>query len=161
MPALWVAVLLAILLVPPGPGVNWLSYLRQATLTQIYVDAPAADGLTQMWSLSTEVAFYLLLPFLARLLTGYERPTRRAVRWRLAVLACFTLLGPAWMAGVVSTDRAEAGFWLPGYLGWFAVGMGCALWQVARSSGRLGSSALDTLTKIPGTVWAIGVAPSC
>jgi len=158
LPALWVAVLLALLLVPPGPGVSWLSYVRQATLTQIYVDAPAAGGLTQMWSLATEVAFYLLLPFLAKLLTGYDRPTRRAVRWRLAVLACFTLLGPVWMAGIVSTDRAEAGFWLPGYLGWFAVGMGFALWQVARSSGRLGPSALDTLTKIPLTVWAIGVA---
>jgi peptidoglycan/LPS O-acetylase OafA/YrhL len=36
--------------------------------------------------------------------------------------------------------------------------MGFALWQVARSSGRLGPSALDTLTKIPGTVWAISVA---
>jgi peptidoglycan/LPS O-acetylase OafA/YrhL len=158
LPALWVAVLLAVLLVPHGDAVTWASYLRQATLTQIYVDSPAADGLTQMWSLATEVAFYLLLPFLARLLTNYERPTRRAVRWRLAVLACFTLLGPIWMAGVNTTDQARAGLWLPGYLGWFAVGMGFALWQVARSSGRLGPSALDTLTKIPGTVWGIAIA---
>ncbi|TDO50069.1 peptidoglycan/LPS O-acetylase OafA/YrhL [Kribbella sp. VKM Ac-2527] len=158
LPALWVAVLLAVLLVPHGDAVTWASYLRQATLTQIYVDSPAADGLTQLWSLATEVAFYLLLPFLARLLTNYERPTRRAVRWRLAVLACFTLLGPIWMAGVNTTEEARAGLWLPGYLGWFAVGMGFALWQVARSSGRLGPSALDTLTTIPGTVWGIAIA---
>jgi peptidoglycan/LPS O-acetylase OafA/YrhL len=111
-----------------------------------------------MWSLATEVAFYLLLPLLAKLLTSYERPTRRAVRWRLAVLACFTLLGPVWMAAVTATDHAQAGLWLPGYIGWFAVGMGFALWQVARSSGRLGPSVLDTLTKIPGTVWGIGIA---
>ena len=158
LPALWVAVVLAALLVPHGDAVTLASYLRQATLTQIYVDSPAADGLTQMWSLATEVAFYLLLPFLARVLTNYERPTRRAVRWRLAVLACFTLLGPIWMAGVNTTDQARAGLWLPGYLGWFAVGMGFALWQVARSSGRLGPSALDTLTKVPGTVWGIAIA---
>ena len=56
-------------------------------------------------------------------------------------------------------DRSPAGgLWLPGYIGWFAVGMGFALWQVARSSGRLGPSVLDTLTKIPGTVWGIAVA---
>lgn len=158
LPALWVAVLLAALLVPHDRAVTWASYLRHATFTQIYVDAPAADGLTQMWSLATEVAFYLLLPLLAKLLTSYERPTRRGVRWRLAVLACFTLLGPVWMAGITATDHARAGLWLPGYIGWFAVGMGFALWQVARSSGRLGPSVLDTLTTIPGTVWGVAVA---
>jgi peptidoglycan/LPS O-acetylase OafA/YrhL len=157
LPALWVAVLLAALLVPHKDNVTWTTYLQHATFTQIYFDGLAADGLTQMWSLATEVAFYLLLPLLAKVLTGYERPTRRSVRWRLVVLGAFTLLGPAWMAGVNATDHARAGLWLPGYVGWFAVGMGFALWQVARSSGRLGPSALDTLTKIPGTVWGIAV----
>jgi len=158
LPALWVAVLLAALLVPHKADVIWTTYVQHATLTQIYFNGLAADGLTQLWSLATEVAFYLLLPSLARLLTGYERPTRRSVRWRLAVLGAFTLLGPAWMAGVNATGHPRAGLWLPGYVGWFAVGMGFALWQVARSSGRLGPSALDTLTKIPGTVWGVGFA---
>ena len=158
LPALWVAVVLAALLVPNDKAVTVASYLRHATLTQIYVADPAPAGLNQLWSLATEVAFYLLLPFLAKLLTSYQRPTRRAVRRRLAVLAGLTLLGPVWMAGTAATDHARAGLWLPGYLGWFAVGMGFALWQVARSSGRLGSSALDTLTKIPGTVWGVAVA---
>jgi peptidoglycan/LPS O-acetylase OafA/YrhL len=80
------------------------------------------------------------------------------VRWRLAVLACFLLLGPTWMAAVTASGHSRAGLWLPGYLGWFAVGMGLALWQVARSSGRLGPSALDTLAKLPATVWGIGIA---
>jgi peptidoglycan/LPS O-acetylase OafA/YrhL len=92
------------------------------------------------------------------LLTGYERPTRRAVRWRLAVLACFTVLGPVWMATASAAEHPRAGLWLPGYIGWFSVGMGLALWQVARSSGRLGPSALDTLAKLPATVWGIGIA---
>ncbi|MEV6287009.1 acyltransferase [Kribbella sp. NPDC051770] len=155
LPALWVTVILAALLVPRPDGVNWVTYLRHATLTQIYVDSPAAGGLTQMWSLATEGAFYLLLPFLARLLISYERPTRQAVRRRLVVLTCFTLLGPVWMAAINATGHPIAGLWLPGHLGWFAVGMGFALWQVARSSGRLGSSALDTLATIPGTIWAV------
>ena len=158
LPALWVAVLLAALLVPNTGPVTWASYLQHATFTQIYIDGPSVEGLTQLWSLATEVAFYLLLPFLARFLTGYERPTRRAVRWRLAVMACFTVLGPVWMATASAAEHPRAGLWLPGYIGWFSVGMGLALWQVARSSGRLGPSALDTLAKLPATVWGIGIA---
>ncbi|GAA1612821.1 acyltransferase [Kribbella sancticallisti] len=158
LPALWVAVVLAALLVPNDRAVSWVSYLRHATFTQIYVDSPPAHGLTQLWSLSTEVTFYLLLPLLAKLLTSYERPTRRAVRWRLAVLVGLAVLGPVWMAGISATGNPLAGLWLPGYIGWFAVGMGFALWQVARSSGRLGPSVLDSLTKIPGTVWGVGIA---
>jgi peptidoglycan/LPS O-acetylase OafA/YrhL len=155
LPALWVAVLLAALLVPHTGDVSWATYLQHATFTQIYFDGPAADGLTQTWSLATQVAFYLLLPLLAKVLTGYDRPTRRSVRWRLAVLGAFTVLGPVWMAWMHDSRGA---LWLPGYVGWFGVGMGFALWQVARTSGRLGPSALDTLTKIPGTVWGVGVA---
>lgn len=158
LPALWVAVLLAAFLVPRKDGVVWATYLQHASLTQIYFDGPAADGLTQLWSLATEVAFYLLLPALAKLLTGYERPTRRSVRWRLVVLGVLTVLSPIWMASITATDHPRAGLWLPGYVGWFAVGMGFALWQVARSSGRLEPSTLDTLTKIPGTIWGVAAA---
>jgi peptidoglycan/LPS O-acetylase OafA/YrhL len=158
LPALWVAVILAALLLQQDGSVGWAAYLRHATLTQIYVDGAPIQGLTQLWSLATEVAFYLLLPLLARLLTGFERPTRRAVRWRLAVLGGLMLFGPVWMAGVVATDHARAGLWLPAHIGWFAVGMGFALWEVARSTGRLRPSALDTLATAPGTVWAIALA---
>jgi peptidoglycan/LPS O-acetylase OafA/YrhL len=80
LPALWVAVLLAALLVPHKDGVTWTTYLQHATLTQIYFDGLAADGLTQLWSLATEVAFYLLLPVLAKLLTGYEQRSLAARR---------------------------------------------------------------------------------
>ncbi|MEV0802682.1 acyltransferase [Kribbella sp. NPDC050281] len=158
LPALWVAALLAAFLVPRKDGVGWATYLQHASLTQIYFDGPAADGLTQLWSLATEVAFYLLLPALAKLLTGYERPTRRSVRWRLVVLGVLTVFSPIWMASINATDHPRAGLWLPGYVGWFAVGMGFALWQVARSSGRLEPSTLDTLTKIPGTIWGVAAA---
>jgi peptidoglycan/LPS O-acetylase OafA/YrhL len=98
LPALWLAVVLAAVLVPHKDSVTWATYLQHATLTQIYFHGLAADGLTQLWSLATEVAFYLLLPGLAKLLTGYERPTRRSVRWRLVVLGALVLLGPVWMA---------------------------------------------------------------
>jgi len=36
--------------------------------------------------------------------------------------------------------------------------MGMALWQVARATGRLGASTLDTLTRVPATLWGIAAA---
>lgn len=134
LPALLLAVLLSIALVP-HPATT---YLR--------------------WAALTPLLFYLLLPGLGRLLTGYERPTRRSVRWRLLVLVALTLLGPVWMAAITATGHPDAGLWLPGYLGWYAVGMGMALWQVARATGRLGPSTLDMLTRVPATLWGIAAA---
>ncbi|MEU4193797.1 acyltransferase [Kribbella sp. NPDC026611] len=118
----------------------------------------SSDAAYLRWALLTPLLFYLLLPGLGRLLTGYERPTRRSVRWRMLVLVALTVLGPVWMAVVTATGHPQARLWLPGYLGWFAVGMGFALWQVARATGRLGTSALDTLTRLPGTLWGIAAA---
>ena len=37
-------------------------WLANLTLTQIYVPLTLTAGLTQMWSLSVEVTFYLVLP---------------------------------------------------------------------------------------------------
>ena len=158
LPALWIAVLLAALLLPHNADVTWVIYLRHATLTQIYLDGPPADGLTQLWSLSTEVAFYLLLPLLARLLTGRSRPSRRGVAARLSALVVPVLVGPVWMAWITATEHPRAGLWLPGYVGWFAVGMGFALWQVAHQYGVLATPTLETLAKVPGTVWTAAVA---
>ncbi|NUR99287.1 MAG: acyltransferase [Kribbellaceae bacterium] len=134
LPALLIAVVLSVVLLPHPATL----YLR--------------------WAVLTPLPFYLLLPGLGRLLTGYERPTRRSVRWRLLVLVALTVLGPVWMAAVMATGHPSAGLWLPGYLGWFAVGMGMALWQVSRATGRLGPSTLDTLTRVPGTLWGIAAA---
>ena len=158
LPALWIAVLLAALLLPHNADVTWVIYLRHAWLTQIYLDGPPADGLTQLWSLSTEVAFYLLLPLLARLLTGRSRPSRRGVAARLSILVVPVLVGPVWMAWITATEHPRAGLWLPGYVGWFAVGMGFALWQVAHEYGVLATPMLMTLAKVPGTVWTAAVA---
>ncbi|MFI5734692.1 acyltransferase family protein [Kribbella sp. NPDC051587] len=155
LPVLWVAVLLAVVLLHSA---DWTTYLQHATLTQVYFEGSAAEGLTQLWSLAAIAAFYVILPALAKLLTGYDRPTRRSVRWRLSVLAALTVVGPVWLTIMSATHHPNAALWLPGYIGWFAVGMGLALWQVARSTGRLGSSALDILTTIPGTVWGIAAA---
>ena len=77
MPAYVVTVLAAYALyhfrtAGPNPGHSWLGLLRNLTLTQIYTDnylfSWLHQGLTQMWSLAVEVAFYVALPALAYLL---------------------------------------------------------------------------------------------
>jgi peptidoglycan/LPS O-acetylase OafA/YrhL len=134
MPAYVITVLAAYLVYHfreggPNPGHDWWGLLRNLTLTHIYTDnylfSFLHQGLTQMWSLAVEVAFYIALPLLAYLLLVVL--CRR--RWRpgllLAGLAVLALLSPAWMVLVHTTDFLPDGapLWLPGYLAWFIGGM--------------------------------------
>ncbi|HCA52191.1 MAG TPA: acyltransferase [Mycobacterium sp.] len=134
MPAYVVTVLAAYLIyhfrdAGPNPGHSVNGLLRNLTLTQIYTDSylysHLHQGLTQMWSLAVEVAFYLVLPALAYLLLVLL--CRR--RWRpgllLVGLAGLALISPAWMVLVHETEILPDGasLWLPGYLAWFIGGM--------------------------------------
>lgn len=119
----------------PNPGHTWLGLIRNLTLTQIYSDnylvAYAHQGLTQMWSLAVEVAFYAALPVLAYLLMVVL--LRR--RWRpallLAGLALLASVSPLWVVLIHRTDWLPlgAGFWLPHYLIWFVGGMALTVLQ--------------------------------
>jgi peptidoglycan/LPS O-acetylase OafA/YrhL len=134
MPAYLVTVLVAYAIYHfrdggPNPGHTWWGLFRNLTLTQIYTDnyafALLHQGLTQMWSLAVEVAFYVALPVLAWLLMVLL--CRR--RWRpvllLSGLGGLALLSLAWMVLVHTTDFLPDGakLWLPGYLIWFLGGM--------------------------------------
>ena len=134
MPAYVVTVLVAYLIyhfreAGPNPGHSWNGLLRNLTLTQIYTDAymfsHLHQGLTQMWSLAVEVAFYAARPILAYLLLVVL--CRR--RWRpgllLGGLAGLALISPAWMVLVHTVGFLPDGapLWLPGYLAWFIGGM--------------------------------------
>ncbi|WP_460355847.1 acyltransferase family protein [Mycobacterium sp. ZZG] len=140
MPAYVVTVLAAYLVyhfrtAGPNPGHTWEGLFRNLTLTQIYTDnylySFLHQGLTQMWSLAVEVAFYVALPVLAYLLLVVL--CRR--RWRpgllLTGLAALALVSPAWMWLVHSTTFLPDGakLWLPGYLAWFVGGMVLAALQ--------------------------------
>ncbi|MEO3758502.1 acyltransferase [Mycobacterium sp. B14F4] len=138
MPAYIVTVLLAFVLyefrdISPNPGHTWSGLLRNLTLTQIYSENYLTlythQGLTQMWSLAVEVAFYAALPGLAYLLLVVL--CRR--RWRtgvlLAGLAVLGALSPLWLVVLHTTDWLPdgAGLWLPHYLVWFVGGMTLAV----------------------------------
>ena len=113
----------------PNPGHTWEGLVRNLTLTQIYTDnylySYLHQGLTQMWSLAVEAAFYVALPPMAYLLLV----VLCRGRWRpwllLAGLAAFGALSPAWLWLVHTTSFLPDGarLWLPGYLSWFVGGM--------------------------------------
>ncbi len=120
----------------PNPGHTWVGFLRNLSLTQIYTDqymySYLHQGLTQMWSLAVEVAFYVVLPLLAWLLLVVL--CRR--RWRpLLLLGGLSLLAavtPAWLIFVHTVDGLPDGarLWLPTYLLWFVGGMLLAVLSV-------------------------------
>jgi len=78
LPLYWVLVAVALIVYSSGHTSSTATWLRWLTLTQIYDltpwwELPGPHGLAHVWSLSTEVAFYLLLPLLAAALAAYAR----------------------------------------------------------------------------------------
>ncbi|MEZ0366288.1 acyltransferase family protein [Mycobacterium sp. pUA109] len=119
-----------------NPGHTWLGLLRNLTLTQIYADhyvygGYLHQGLTQMWSLAVEVAFYLVLPALAYLLLVVLCQRRWRPGLLLAGLAALIAVTPGWLvlAHTASWLPYAARLWLPSYLAWFVVGMMLAVLQ--------------------------------
>ncbi|WP_197377725.1 acyltransferase family protein [Mycolicibacterium baixiangningiae] len=140
MPAYIVTVLAAYLVyhfrtAGPNPGHTWEGLFRNLTLTQIYTDSYLYSflhqGLTQMWSLAVEAAFYVVLPLMAYVLLVLL--CRRA--WRpgvlLAGLAAFVAVSPLslWLVHSVDWLPDGARLWLPTYLAWFVGGMLLAVLQ--------------------------------
>lgn len=123
MPAYVVAVVVILTLLPDADHASPTVWLANLTLTQIYVPLTLTGGLTQMWSLSVEVSFYLALPVLALL------ARRLPVRARVPVIAALGAVSWAW--GWVPGHAAEGINplnWPPAFFSWFAAGMLLAEW---------------------------------
>jgi peptidoglycan/LPS O-acetylase OafA/YrhL len=126
MPAYVVAVVVILTLLPDADHASLTVWLANLTLTQIYVPLTLTGGLTQMWSLSVEVSFYLALPILALL------ARRLPVRSRVAAIAGLAALSLAW--GWVPDFWGHTGpginplNWPPAFFSWFAAGMLLAEW---------------------------------
>ena len=140
MPAYIITVLCAYVLyhfrdAGPNPGHSWVGLLRNLTLTQIYANGYLGkylhQGLTQMWSLAVEAAFYVSLPLMAYLLLVLICQRRWRPKLLVGALAGMTLISPAWLI-LVHTDHwfpDGARLWLPTYLAWFLGGMMLAVLQ--------------------------------
>ncbi|WP_313674908.1 acyltransferase [Mycolicibacterium sp.] len=134
MPGYLVAVVVILTLLPEANHASSTVWLANLTLTQVYVPLTLTAGLTQMWSLSVEVSFYLALPILA--LLAYRLP----VRWRVPAIAAVAAASLGW--GLLPIQTAEGvNFlnWPPAYASWFAAGMLLAEWTVSPAEkGQLG-----------------------
>ncbi|MEI7058119.1 acyltransferase [Nocardioides sp. CCNWLW239] len=152
-----VAVALGLLRSNQGTGLR--TWLVTLVMGNTYLDRSLPAGLTHMWSLAVEVAFYVLLPVIMVVLVGNRRRlTLRRFVLGLAIMAAATyvwgLLAVPLLEERISAMPAQ---WLPAYLLWFAAGLLLALVQVVREQKlRPGyAGRLVTLARLPGSAWLL------
>ncbi|WP_119033336.1 acyltransferase family protein [Gordonia rubripertincta] len=122
-PAYVVVVVLVLLLLPEAQGADFEVWLANLTLTQVFVPLTLTAGLTQMWSLSVEIAFYALLPLIGLALV------RLRGRWAGARIPVLLVLGAvslgwAWVGtSLPVADGVETKNWVFGHLPWFVAGL--------------------------------------
>ncbi|MCB0928514.1 MAG: acyltransferase [Mycolicibacterium insubricum] len=127
MPGYLVAVVVILVLLPDARDAGPTVWLANLTLTQIYVPLTLTPGLTQMWSLSVEVTFYLVLPLLALLAAVLP------VRARIPVIVGVGAASLAWgLLPITTAVGVNFLNWPPAYGSWFAAGMLLAELTVSR-----------------------------
>ena len=152
-PAYWFAFLILLALgTVTVEGVE--GFFLSFTLTHVYFPSYAVWGITQSWSLATELGFYLILPFVAEGARRFSRlesggAVRSINRQALRLLAvCALLAGVSvvfrlLMARVSPYHLGSWGtvsrLWTPSYLDMFGAGMALAVvsaWAERRSMIR-------------------------
>jgi len=162
LPAYWAMVIFTLLLLPEIQPVRWQAWPVHLGLLHIYVPGFTLEGLTQTWSLATELAFYILLPVIAWIAgrRGRGNPDASA-RFQLTVLAVAVLI--AWTFTVLRVtgtlgSLTITGYWLPGFLDWFAIGMAAAVIQVRLSKGDAPAWMLSVRQVAQATGWCLVIA---
>ncbi len=174
VPVYVISVVAALTLLPDrdtGPA-QWVTTLLMGN---IYVDDQLPDGLTQMWSLATEVAFYAVLPLLMWCVLPPRRSPSGDGRRLVLVLVAMVVVTVVWLLDL--SVRLDGGgtmirLWLPSYLTWFGTGIVIAAAQVAHAArsgpstpalggpGRVDRAlwALEQLGRTPLTCWVAALA---
>ena len=144
VPAYWVAlVLLYALGMAWFPGGVLPDGLLLFAFGQIYSEATFTAAIGVSWSLCVEMTFYLVLPFYAAVAARAlrDRDRDRAARLELAALAVLAVASLAFTTVVYGAGAEALAQTLPGYFGWFALGMALAVvsatgyeprWRVSR-----------------------------
>lgn len=163
-PLALVTVALALTLVEGAQSVPWREKLAALTLTSIYtVDNGFPPGITHLWSLATEIAFYVALPLV--MLVAVGRGGRAGLRpgRLLAVVAGSVAVSVVWFLALPALEPhvtfGQPHLWLPGYLAWFGAGIGLAAAYELGAEGRGGRvvAALRGLAAQPGVCWGLAV----
>lgn len=150
----WLAVLAGTLVLVPqsrtAGAAPWAANLLQLQSLKFEWDLP---GLAQLWSLSTEVMFYAVLPAIALLIARFARP--RGARAHLVALGAVAV-GTWLFRGLDAAGMLPAGFsWLrtlPGVGDWFVAGMVLA---VIVSDQRLHARVAPVVRAAPWHLYAL------
>ena len=165
LPVYWVSVVAALVLLPANQSLGVSRWIDNFLLIDLYRSAALPHGLTQMWSLSTEVAFYLVLPLLMWVLTRMVARGRWAPARLLVALGVLSVLSLGWTAAAASWFRDVEGAHraLPSYFIWFAIGIALAVLDVDRRHRVTPTRQriVDTVTVLAssaGTCWLLALA---
>lgn len=155
LPAYWIAVTvtLAVLSYRHATGADWWSYLL---MVQTYDGHDVNASLSQMWTLAVEIAFYAVLPLLAKLprlvprrISPVQREIALLIGLALAALASN-------IVGHQVSGTAASQLWLPTYLDWFALGMLLAVASCLPPDHARWRRTLDEWAGSPGSCWTAG-----
>jgi peptidoglycan/LPS O-acetylase OafA/YrhL len=127
VPAYWAAFLIVSYVIHADTVRHaWFSPLVYLTFAQIYSPRYALTGITQAWSLCTEMTFYLALPLYAGLFDRRPRTPDRQLRLELGGLGALVAASFAFRIPVLLGHSQVAHTmpnWLPAYADVFALGM--------------------------------------
>ena len=159
MPAYWVLVVLVLVALPVGEGANLRTWLTNLTLTQVYFADSLHGGLTHLWSLSVEVAFYVSLPIFAIALRGLDPMRRQGARILALVGLSVLSFGWAWLP-LPYPDGVNPHIQPAAYFSWFAAGMILAeVESLAGSQSARARGVLATVQRFARLRWLwIGTA---
>ena len=156
LPAYWLTVVAALLLLPQNDGAALGTWLRQLTLTQIYGVGHLAEGLSP----------HLVAVHRAGVLPRPAVDRRRPVRLArvhperpgrvLVALAGMTVLSLAWIVWIRSSDLLAGGapdLWLPSFGGWFAAGCSSRCCRSPTATGGRSASRTELGGSL-ATCWA-------
>lgn len=160
LPAYWLTIVavLGVLSSRHATAGDWLSYLG---LVQVYNHHQVDPSLSQMWTLCTEAAFYLVLPFLAYLV-GRHGTVEQRLRRQLLIFAGLFVVAVCFQVSTfhVSAFGYGALDWLPSTIDWFAAGMFLAVISILPDDcpalGRLRAT-LRAWAHSPGLCWTVAI----
>ena len=127
IPAYWVAFLIVSFVLHADVVLRgWGSLAVYLGFAQIYMPSYSLTGITQAWSLCTEMTFYLALPLWAALMGRRALTPRRQLRSELTGLSALVVVSLAFRI-VAWSWHSELALtmpnWLPAYADLFALGM--------------------------------------
>lgn len=159
LPLYWITVIIALTSLHANRGASVTDWIANLTLTDMYRGPFLDAGLTHMWSLSTEVSFYLILPFaMAAVATTVCRR-----RWNPAgvVLVVAGLCAVTVLWHLLRDHLPDAStLWLPTYLIWFGGGILLAVIRIEMRSGRTTRTirVVSALSQQPGVCWILALS---